>query len=46
MKKLLTVIFSFIYLFAKSEVTTASFFLVHETKIPQKLRQGNERNTK
>lgn len=46
MKKLLTIIFSFIYLFAKSEVTTASFFLVHEPKIPQKLRQRNEKKSK
>ncbi|MFY0804738.1 cyclic lactone autoinducer peptide [Peribacillus frigoritolerans] len=42
MKKLLTLLFSFFYLVAKSEVTMASFFLVYEPKIPKTLRNRNK----
>ncbi|WP_445683061.1 cyclic lactone autoinducer peptide [Solibacillus sp. FSL K6-1126] len=46
MKKLLTLLFSFFYFVAKSEVTTASFFLVHEPKIPLLLRNRNKSEIK
>lgn len=39
MKKLLNLVFSFFYIFAKSEVSTASFFLIHEPRIPKSLKE-------
>ncbi|MFU7592104.1 cyclic lactone autoinducer peptide [Priestia sp. RMT2NF4] len=38
MKFLIQILFSFFYLVANTEVKTASFFLIHEPKIPQQLK--------
>ncbi|MGE7676361.1 cyclic lactone autoinducer peptide [Lysinibacillus sp. NPDC094403] len=37
MKLLLNCVFTLLYLIAKSEVVAASFFLIHEPKIPKQL---------
>lgn len=42
MKKTLGIAFSLFYIIAKTEVSTASFFLVHESKIPVGLKKSSK----
>lgn len=42
MKKILGIAFSLFYVIAKTEVSTASFFTLHESKIPGTLKNSLE----